>query len=79
MNTYIMTVTDSGLKLNITECDRLKSKHRAQCEKNLIKVNVNFVRGIRGHASPGKFENLSFQECHFLHSESRSCFFMVYL
>ena len=29
---------------------------------------------VRGHAPPENFENLSCQECHFLHSESVSCY-----
>ena len=41
--------------------------------KKMVKVNVNVVTKVRGHAPPRNFENRSSQKSHFLHSESLSC------
>ena len=40
----------------------------------MMEMNVTAVREFQGHAPPGNFENLRSQKCHFLHSESLSCF-----
>ena len=46
---------------------------QAQWEK-MMKLNVTVVRGVQGHSASGNFEKVSSQKCHFLHSESLSCF-----
>ena len=42
--------------------------------EKLMKVNVNVVKGVQGHAPLLSFESLGSQKCHLLHSESLSCF-----